>query len=429
MKNLNTIALFSICFLLPYSVIAANFDEYYGQALEALNSQQNKKAVILLKKAAAARPSSTDVLYLLTSTAYQLGDFTTTIEAGSAYRKITYNSDVSFLLAQAYEQTGDKNSARKVYKDIAARAGDPYQKSARQSIELLDAPAITFDNLYYRPKSWNGVIIVGRESDSNIATSPVPGRTVGADIADDRLALAYTVNYDWNIGKRYYAGLGFFGVNQVHDDDGKNFDLGVYKLDVHGGVVGKNWRVQGNLEYEYVAFDYKKNTISHRVVLKLDHNVTKRYLYMLKASISDDEFPQSRADNAKSYTVEWFNTIKTNELLKGSYINLGYTYTNNDTDRRSTAAYEENSASIGFHVEMPWKTYMDLSSTYSDRAYDVPAPTNRSDWVHYKSITVGKRWTNSISTEISFRRNVTSSTVNRFDKIQEIIGVNMIYGY
>jgi len=391
----------------------------------AFNKGDYEKAIKKFQRALSVAPNNKSALTYLMFAGFKAEDGKVTAQAGD--RLIANGDDSSrtlFITAKGHRLAKNENRAREYFGRIAERPDDPYQTSA----EL----ALAETGLGYRPRGFNGSLIVAYERDTNISSAPGESANVNAsNIKDFRWAVTASAQYNHRIGERFYIGGTGLLLDQFYNKDvSKNFEIDLARFGVHAGMVGYGWDAKLAVERELVGFGHDEFITTNRAILTYNQKITKNYRVSLIGRIAYDTFPQNGLQDAKKYDFEFNNRILLPIIAQGASISLNYRKRDNDTDNTSTFSYESDQYRASFFTPLPWySTYVDISYRRENRDYNEPNPTSRNDKYSETSFKLGKVWNRSFRNEIYYRYYDADSSLANFVYDQETTGINLIYSF
>lgn len=411
---------------------APGFEPLYERALEALKNKRYEIAVPLLRQALTMNPGSLEVRKFLSVAAFQRGDFKLAAEVAQSYLARASDDEVRLILARSRLQLGDRTEARRLFSAIADNPDSKFRQDARAAIDAIDRMErrAAEDRYYARPEGLNGLVIAGFEYDSNIAQTVDPSTSGASDVNDYRFTATLDANYDFRFGDRFYAGPGFLQISNLHFNEGHRFDLQLYRFSAHGGIVGEGWEGRLGFEYDLVRFGYHTELISRRIAGRYVNIVTPEFIVIALPSVSWDDYPNNRDQDAVKARIELRNRIYVPQIVERAYLKVRYDGVLNETERKTTSRYFYNKFGLGFWTPLPAKGFsLSVDATYEFRKFDEPQPTSRSDRTLDWIATIAYDWTEDFSTEFSVNRIVTNSDVENFDKSQYIAGLRGIFSF
>ena len=376
--------------------------------------------------------------YLIISL-YRSGEYTAAIDRAEAFLDTTSDDEVRLALAFSFAREGNVAKARPILQSLAEAGDEEIKKLAVETLTRIDEAAVetlkrideaAARDFFPRPKGVSGYFTLGPEYNSNVRSSASEGSQEPSDEGAWLINSTLSVDYDFEIGDRFFAGPGFLATTNVHDNDARDFDFQVFRGDVHAGVVGKAWRFEAAYEHERVLFDYETEIVRNAVELTHTHVLTQRFITIAQASVSFDDFPKDDDQDATLYEFRSLNRLYVPELIEGSHLKLRYRFKFNDTQHRSVFQYYANAVGVGFYSPLPWwATYVDLDLGYEIRRYDDRDPDRRIDRTFDAFVAFGKEWSPALRTEIYYSRLDRDSTVSDFNKKENIFGMNGTYSF
>jgi len=92
--------------------------------------------------------------------------------------------------------------------------------------------------------------------------------------------------------------------------------------------------------------------------------------------------------------------------------------------------YYANKVTLGYHLPLPWWSLtLDADANHEWRRYDEPNPNDRRDRTWEWSLTLGKKWTDSLSSSLQVKRQQTGSTVASFSRRRYVYGAKLKYAF
>ncbi len=418
--------LFSLFWIPPVAATSPGID-LMPAALEAYNAERYREAIPLLKQVLNITPGRLEALKLLTVAHFKVEAYAAAAATAKKVLAQEPDPDIGLLHARALEMTGDMPAARRAYQEIADGDAGETGTIARDALKRMDNRAVS--SLFPRPQGFNGVFIQSIEYDDNVATSADSATDTPSEISSGRLSSILLANYDLPFGDRFYAGIGTLLLGYFHEHEAVDFDLYMIKPDLHFGMVGETWNLKLSFAFDHLGFDYERYRTSEQVTLFFLKAFMPRYLFIVRSTVAWEEYAGAPEQDALKWDFAWENTIFLNEIRKGAKLKLNYYYANNDARRDGDYSYYSHRGTVGFSLPLVWDLALNPMVDYGERRYnDYYDPRRVDDTLEYKA-ALEKKWTETISTEISYRHKVTDSSWQDYDKTQNVWGVSYIHSF
>ena len=404
------------------------FEAFYTEAVAAFRREDFGLAAKLFAEALYYQEGSVQAQKLLIVSLFRSGEYPAAIERAKAFLATTSDDEVRLTLALSYERVRNVAEARPILRLLAETGSDEIKRLATEALEPIDKAGAR--EFFPRPKGVSGFFVLGPEYNSNVASSASEGSQEPSDVSAWLINSTLAVDYDFEIGDRFFAGPGILATTNVHQNNARDFDFQAFHGDIHAGVVGQAWRFEAAYEHDRILFDYETQVVSNGVAFNHTHELTPRFVTDALASVSFENFPKNADEDAALYEFRSLNRLYFPDLMAGSHLKLSYRFALNDTQHRSVFQYYAHAVSVGFFSPLPWwLTYVDASLGFEIRPYDEPDPDKRTDRTFDAFIAVGKEWSPTLRTEIYYSRFDRNSTVSDFDKKQNVFGMSGTYSF
>lgn len=419
------------------AVPADDFSTHYKQGLGYFEKKQYDQAREELVLAMEAKSDDPDMLRHLALASFMVKDYPLARNAAAQFLNVYEDPAILVLMGRSCELNGDLELAANIYQKLANTA-NPYQDAAQTAlnnlVESRQLPGQKGKPFFPRPEGVHGAAMVSVEYDDNITTIyDQTGTPSGID--DTRAGLAFGADVDVPVGERFYWGGGGLFLGNLYNDEAQPYEVAMVRGNLHAGMVGDDWNLKVALELDSVDYTHEHAFDAQRLTVSYLQLLGRRNIMIVQGAVANEDWTDKNPDWAESNpdAIKYDVSLEDRYYLKGMasnlFLRMKYQYQLNDTDERSTVDYYFNKGTLGLRspLAFAWNTYIVPDISYEYRSYKEPDPTDRTDRITEYSIILGKSWTKEFNSELSYRRRDTNSTVDNYDKTQNIYGLSMIY--
>lgn len=410
---------------------STDFEDHYRQGVEYFNQKKYEDARQELVMAMEFKSDHPDAVKHLALASFMVKDYPMARNLAAQYLDIADEPAILVLFGRSSELNGDLELAANIYRKLT-ETPNPYRKAAQEALTRLLAnqqPQAAQQTFAPRPEGLHGSVVLSIEHDDNIATTFYPAG-IPSGVEDSRAGLILSTDYDIPVGDRYYWGGGGLLYGNTYKDDGQPYEVGLVRGNLHAGMVGADWNLKMALEYDYVDYGHEREFDAGRLALSFVKLMSSRYVVIAQGSVANENWAKGRSDSVR-YDFAVDNRLYFNEIAPGSYIHLKYQFALNDTDEKSADSYDYDRGTFGFRLPLAflWNAYLSPDISYERRAYEEPIPTERVDDLVEYSVVLGKNWSKGLATELLYRYGDTNSTIDTYDKQQNVYGLSIIYTF
>ncbi|NJC87354.1 MAG: hypothetical protein FIB02_02305 [Desulfuromonas sp.] len=417
-----------------------DFSTHYNRGLGYFQQKQYDQAREELVLAMAAKGDDPDMLRHLALASFMVKDYPLARNAAAQFLNVYEDPAILVLMGRSCELNGDLELAANIYQKLA-NTTNPYQSAAQTAlnnlIESRQLPGQQGKPFFPRPEGLHGAAMASVEYDDNITTIyDQTGAPSGID--DTRAGLALAADYDAPVGERFYWGGGGLFLGNLYNDEAQPYEVAMVRGNLHAGLVGDDWNLRVALELDSVDYTHEHAFDAQRLAVFYLQLLGRRNILIAQGSVANEDWTDKNPDwaDSKPDAIKYDVSLEDRYYLKGMssnlFLRMKYQYQLNDTDSsQSTVAYHFNKGTLGLRAPLAfaWDTYIVPDISYEYRSYREPDPTDRNDRITEYSIILGKSWSKEFNSELSYRRRDTNSTVDNYDKTQNIYGLSMIYTF
>ena len=397
----------------------------------ALREERFDDAITLLEQSLAFRPHDRSAQKLLIIATYRAGERDRSYTLAQRYLPDGFDCDVALIAAQIDQANGKREAARQAFERVAAGGCQQYEAVARSAAEQLSAAdAVGTDRVYPRAEGVSGFLNFGIVYNSNIASDPDDSSSTPSGVGDAGFASIFEVNYDRRLREGWSAGGGLLGFGNFYLDEGSQFDIQFLRGQAHASYAASSWSLAVEAFHDEVVFDYERTVATNGLNGAYIRFLTPRIVTIAIGSISYDNYVNNADQDAMKYEFQSRNRYYAPFLKDHAYLGANYYTRLNETDQKSIYQYYMHKGGLEFRTPLGWQAlYLDTGASLEYRRYDVPNPKTRRDLTGELGVSLGKEWTSTIQTELSWVGRRTDSTVGTFSETQNVFGLRTIISF